>query len=177
MKINRKKKRKKKSIWNMSTTPWCESLKSWLFLWFISIQGFIFESHAYSSFVVLMQKRMICTADKSSLSQAELISEHVCAQKREKYSESMHLVSQAWSNTKHEHCCQRSSAPAADLAYLDTHWKGHQCTKTSSHDEVFICFRLCSPLICAYLPWPSVTKHWSYISSIKTAGASIEIRC
>lgn len=55
----------------------------------------LFLSHMSILPLLFDAKRMICTANKSSLTQAELISKHVCAQKREKYRGSMHLVSQA----------------------------------------------------------------------------------
>lgn len=42
----------KKFTWDVLVVPWCESLRSWLFLWFISVQWFIFESHSYPFFVV-----------------------------------------------------------------------------------------------------------------------------
>lgn len=52
---------KKKWVWDVTVDPWCESLRSWLVLWFIFVQWFIFEVHSHFFFVVWYKKSDMCS--------------------------------------------------------------------------------------------------------------------
>lgn len=60
----------------MLVEPWCESLRAWHLLWFISVWWFIFELSVHCFFAVWWGKKEHIY--KSSLTGAELISEHAC---------------------------------------------------------------------------------------------------